>query len=35
MKYNLLASICHEGSTKNGTYKIHVRNKANNQWFEI
>ncbi|EDK31265.1 ubiquitin specific protease 39 and snRNP assembly factor (macronuclear) [Tetrahymena thermophila SB210] len=35
LRYNLLVNICHEGTAKAGTYKIHVRNKANNTWFEI
>lgn len=34
-KYNLLANICHEGKPKGGFYKVHVKNKALNQWFEI
>lgn len=35
VKYNLLASICHEGTSKNGTYKVHIRNKSTNTWFEV
>ncbi|CAD8156807.1 unnamed protein product [Paramecium octaurelia] len=35
VKYNLIANICHEGTAKVGIYKIHVKNEANNQWFQI
>eukprot|EP01017_Pseudomicrothorax_dubius_P018377 TRINITY_DN2035_c0_g1_i1.p1 TRINITY_DN2035_c0_g1~~TRINITY_DN2035_c0_g1_i1.p1 ORF type:complete len:417 (-),score=74.49 TRINITY_DN2035_c0_g1_i1:628-1878(-) len=37
MKYNLLATICHEGEPKSGRgiYKLHVLHKALNSWFEI
>mmetsp|Transcript_5509 Transcript_5509/g.5938 ORF Transcript_5509/g.5938 Transcript_5509/m.5938 type:complete len:503 (+) Transcript_5509:36-1544(+) len=33
--YNLVANICHEGKQKGGIYKVHVRHKALDQWFEI
>lgn len=31
-KYNLVANICHEGQPSNGIYKVHVRNKAVDEW---
>lgn len=36
-KYNLLANISHDGKpqTGQGTYKVHVTNKSQDQWFEI
>jgi len=34
-QYNLLANICHEGNSTKGIYKIHVKNIASNEWFEI
>jgi U4/U6.U5 tri-snRNP-associated protein 2 len=34
-KYNLIANICHEGEPNKGSYRVHILNKANDQWYEI
>lgn len=34
-KYNLIANICHEGTSTNGFYKVHIKKKLINQWYEI
>ncbi|KAJ3290079.1 hypothetical protein HK104_007021 [Borealophlyctis nickersoniae] len=36
-RYDLVANICHEGrpGPGNGTYKVHVQCKAQNQWLQI
>jgi U4/U6.U5 tri-snRNP-associated protein 2 len=36
-KYNLVANICHDGQAGSGkgTYRVHVRHKGANQWFEL
>ncbi|KAJ3083352.1 hypothetical protein HK102_001116 [Quaeritorhiza haematococci] len=36
-RYDLVANICHEGKpgAGNGTYKVHVHGKGNDQWFSI
>jgi U4/U6.U5 tri-snRNP-associated protein 2 len=36
-KYDLVANISHEGlpGANNGTYKVHVVNKGNEQWYQI
>jgi len=34
-KYNLVANLCHEGSFDKGSYKAHVQNRGNDQWYEI
>lgn len=35
--YDLLANICHEGKPGpgNGSYKVHVRDRATEQWYQI
>ncbi|RUS20982.1 hypothetical protein BC937DRAFT_93907 [Endogone sp. FLAS-F59071] len=35
--YDLLANICHEGKPGpgNGNYKVHVRDRATEQWYQI
>eukprot|EP00899_Mesostigma_viride_P029106 jgi/Mesvir1/9380/Mv09831-RA.1 len=32
-KYNLIANICHEGRPSEGTYRVHVHNKAEDLWW--
>ncbi|CAD7971168.1 unnamed protein product [Amoebophrya sp. A25] len=34
-RYNLVASVTHEGKPKGGAYKIHVSHKALEKWHEI
>ena len=34
-QYDLLANISEEGTATSATYKIHVRNRASDQWFQI
>jgi U4/U6.U5 tri-snRNP-associated protein 2 len=34
-QYDLLANISEEGTATSATYKIHVRNRATDQWFQI
>ncbi|KAJ3413596.1 U4/U6.U5 tri-snRNP-associated protein 2 [Chytridiales sp. JEL 0842] len=36
-RYDLVANICHEGKSGsgNGTYKVHIHSKGNDQWFQI
>lgn len=35
--YDLLANICHDGPAEagKGTYRVHLRHKGTNQWFEL
>jgi len=34
-QYDLLANISEEGTATSATYKVHVRNRATDQWFQI
>eukprot|EP00002_Diphylleia_rotans_P029191 TRINITY_DN5931_c0_g1_i2.p1 TRINITY_DN5931_c0_g1~~TRINITY_DN5931_c0_g1_i2.p1 ORF type:complete len:327 (+),score=67.35 TRINITY_DN5931_c0_g1_i2:705-1685(+) len=34
-KYDLLASICHEGEPGKGTYHVHIFSKPHDQWFDM
>eukprot|EP00919_Chromeraceae_sp_WS-2016_P010277 GHVR01024126.1.p1 GENE.GHVR01024126.1~~GHVR01024126.1.p1 ORF type:complete len:500 (-),score=82.02 GHVR01024126.1:36-1535(-) len=34
-RYDVLASVCHEGKPQTGSYKIIVYNHAHSQWFQI
>ncbi len=34
-KYDLLANIIHEGKPENGTYRVQVRHKSTDEWFDI
>ena len=33
--FRLLANIVHEGTPKNGSYKVQIRQTVNNKWIEI
>jgi U4/U6.U5 tri-snRNP-associated protein 2 len=34
-KYDLLANIIHEGKVDSGTYRVQVRHKSTDEWFDI
>ena len=34
-KYDLLANIIHDGKVDSGTYRVQVRHKATDEWFDI
>jgi U4/U6.U5 tri-snRNP-associated protein 2 len=34
-KYDLLANIIHEGKPEGGTYRVQVRHKPTEEWFDI
>lgn len=34
-KYDLLANIVHEGKPESGTYRVQVRHKPTDEWFDI
>ncbi|RCH77469.1 hypothetical protein CU098_002805, partial [Rhizopus stolonifer] len=33
--YDLLANICHEGESEKGAYKVHVRHRGTEQWYQV
>jgi U4/U6.U5 tri-snRNP-associated protein 2 len=33
--YRLLGSVCHEGSLKDGSFKVFVHHKGTDKWFEM
>ena len=33
--YNLLANISHDGAPTDGHYRVHVRRRATDQWYQI
>ncbi len=36
--YDLVANICHDGQPgtgEGGTYRVHIRHKGSNKWFEL
>ena len=34
-KYDLLANVIHEGKPEGGTYRVQVRHKPTDEWFDI
>ena len=34
-KYDLIANVVHEGKIEEGTYKVQVRHRANDEWYDI
>jgi U4/U6.U5 tri-snRNP-associated protein 2 len=35
IKYNLISNIIHDGKFKGGSFRIQVKNKAFDKWFDI
>ena len=33
--YDLMANVVHDGSSENGSYKVHVLHKGSAKWYEM
>jgi U4/U6.U5 tri-snRNP-associated protein 2 len=34
-KYNLIANVVHDGQPDQGTYRVHMHRKVEDQWYEV